>query len=185
MERIRSSHGLPGGQFEFGSTVVGVRVPKEYVRAVETDCREALLEGPLGANPVIGLRVCLRDGSTHPKDSSELAFRAAGRFGLRQALRASAMALLEPVVEVTVTAPEDTVGGALGDLAARRGRVSGSTVRGGTIVVTSTVPLAELFGYATRLRSRTQGRGSFSSRPAGYAPVPRRPDELRDRINGG
>jgi elongation factor G len=166
--------GSGGGSldFAFGSTVVGGRVPKEYVRAVEAGCRDALAEGPLGGHPVIGLRVNLADGATHPKDSSELAFRTAGRLALREALRASEMVLLEPVVEVTVTVPDDAVGGVLGDLAARRGRVSGSTTRAGTVVVTATVPLAELFGYATRLRSRTQGRGTFTTRPTGYSPVP-------------
>ncbi|MFF1724857.1 elongation factor G [Streptomyces sviceus] len=158
--------------FEFRSTVVGGRVPQEYVRAVEAGCRDALAEGPLGGHPVTGLRVTLTDGSTHVKDSSDTAFRTAGRFGLREALRACAMVLLEPVVEVTVTVPEDAVGAVLGDLAARRGRVSGSAARGGSAVVTATVPLAELFGYATRLRSRTQGRGTFTARPTGYAPAP-------------
>lgn len=158
--------------FEFRSAVVGGRVPQEYVRAVEAGCRDALAEGPLGAHPVTGLRVTLTDGSTHVKDSSDTAFRTAGRLGLRDALRACAMVLLEPVVEVTVTVPEDAVGGVLGDLAARRGRVSGSVTRVGAAVVTATVPLAELFGYATRLRSRTQGRGTFTARPTGYAPAP-------------
>ncbi|MEU4090265.1 elongation factor G [Streptomyces aureus] len=164
--------GGPVAGFEFRSAVVGGRVPQEYVRAVEAGCRDALVEGPLGGHPVTGLRVTLTDGATHVKDSSETAFRAAGRFGLREALRASAMVLLEPVAEVTVTVPEEAVGGVLGDLAARRGRVSGSLTRVGTAVVTATVPLAELFGYATRLRSRTQGRGTFTTRPAGLAPAP-------------
>jgi elongation factor G len=163
--------GSPAG-FVFRSTVVGGRVPQEYVRAVEAGCRDALAEGPLGGHPVTGLRVTLTDGATHVKDSSEMAFRTAGRFGLREALRASAMVLLEPVAEVTVTVPEDAVGGVLGDLAARRGRVSGTLTRVGTSVITATVPLAELFGYATRLRSRTQGRGVFTSRPTGLAPAP-------------
>jgi elongation factor G len=158
--------------FGFRSTVVGGRVPQEYVRAVEAGCRDALADGPLGGHPVTGLRVTLTDGATHVKDSSETAFRTAGRFALREALRACAMVLLEPVVEVTVTVPEDTVGQVLGDLAARRGRVTDSAVRGGSAVVTATVPLAELFGYATRLRSRTQGRGTFTARPTGYAPAP-------------
>ncbi|RKN06326.1 elongation factor G [Streptomyces radicis] len=166
--------GAGGGDegFAFRSTVVGGRVPREYVKAVEAGCRDALAEGPLGGHPVTGLRVTLTDGATHPQDSSEMAFRTAGRFALREALRASAMVLLEPVVEVTVTVPEDAVGGVLGDLAARRGRVSGSAARAGTALVTATVPLAELFGYATRLRSRTQGRGTFTTRPTGYAPAP-------------
>ncbi|EMD25238.1 elongation factor G [Amycolatopsis azurea] len=160
------------GEFEFQSTVVGGRVPREYVRAVEAGCRDALAEGPLGGHPVTGVRVTLTDGATHSKDSSEMAFRAAGRFALRAALAAGAMTLLEPIAEVTVTVPESAVGVALGDLAARRGRVLGSVVRAGTTVVTATVPLAELFGYATRLRSRTQGRGTFTARPTGHAPAP-------------
>ncbi|GLW49387.1 elongation factor G 2 [Streptomyces sp. NBRC 14336] len=161
-----------GDGFAFASTVVGGRVPRDFVRAVEAGCRDALAEGPLGGHPVTGVRVTLTDGSTHVKDSSELAFRAAGRLGLREALRACELRLLEPVAEVTVTAPEDCVGTVLGDLAARRGRVSASVMRGTTAVVTATVPLAELFGYATRLRGRTQGRGTFTTRPAGYAEVP-------------
>ncbi|RII20348.1 Elongation factor G [Streptomyces sp. YIM 130001] len=155
----------------FGSSVVGGRVPREYVRAVEAGCRDALAEGPLAGHPVTGVRVTLTDGATHPKDSSEMAFRTAGRFALRDALRACTMAVLEPVVEVTVTVPDDAVGGVLGDVASRRGRVSGSTARTGTAVLTADVPLAELFGYATQLRSRTQGRGSFTTRPVGYAVV--------------
>ncbi|MEU2621333.1 elongation factor G [Streptomyces sp. NPDC007157] len=158
--------------FEFRSAVVGGRVPQEYVRAVEAGCRDALTEGPLGGHPVTGLRVTLTDGSTHVKDSSDTAFRTAGRLGLREALRGCAMLLLEPVAEVTVTVPEDAVGGVLGDLSARRGRVTGSVVRGGSAVLTATVPLAELFGYATRLRGRSQGRGTFTTRPTGYAPAP-------------
>ncbi|MFF8726456.1 elongation factor G [Streptomyces sp. NPDC015171] len=165
----------PGGTgFEFRSAVVGGRVPQEYVRAVEAGCRDALAEGPLDGHPVTGLRVTLTDGSTHVRDSSDTAFRTAGRLGLRAALRACTAVLLEPVAEVTVTVPEDAVGGVLGDLAARRGRVAGSANRGGAAVLTATVPLAELFGYATRLRSRTQGRGTFTTRPAGYAPAPSR-----------
>ncbi|KIF06928.1 elongation factor G [Streptomyces sp. RSD-27] len=162
--------GEPG--FAFRSTVVGGRVPQEYVRAVEAGCRDALAEGPLGGHPVTGLRVVLTDGATHSKDSSELAFRAAGRFALREALRASTLELLEPVAEVTVTVPDESVGAVLGDLAARRGRVTGSANRAGTAVVTALVPLAELFGYASRLRGRTQGRGTFTTRPAGLSPVP-------------
>ncbi|WP_200309019.1 elongation factor G [Streptomyces adelaidensis] len=158
--------------FVFRSTVVGGRVPQEYVRAVEAGCRDALAEGPLGGHPVTGLSVTLSDGATHSKDSSEMAFRTAGRLGLREALRTGVMGLLEPVVDVTVTVPADAVGGVLGDLAARRGRVSDSVARAGSVVITASVPLAELFGYATRLRSRTQGRGTFTTRPAGYAPAP-------------
>ncbi|MFG2074769.1 elongation factor G [Nonomuraea maritima] len=159
------------GAFAFASTVTGGRVPREYVRAVEAGCRDALAAGPLGGHPVTGVRVTLTDGATHSKDSSDLAFRTAGRLALREALRACEMRLLEPVVEVTVTVPDDMAGGVLGDLTARRGRVSGSQGRAGAVVITAVVPLAEVFGYATRLRSRTQGRGTFTTRPAGYAPA--------------
>ncbi|MCP9622437.1 elongation factor G [Nocardia otitidiscaviarum] len=160
----------PGAEgMEFRSTVVGGRVPAEFVRAVAAGCRDALAAGPLGGHPVTGVRITLTDGMTHVKDSSELAFRTAARLGVRDALRASVMRLLEPIVEVTVTVPEEFVGAVLGDLAARRGRVAGSTTRTGAVVVTAIVPLAELFGYATRLRSRTQGRGEFTTRPVGYA----------------
>ncbi|SDT50842.1 elongation factor G [Actinoplanes derwentensis] len=153
-----------GTGFTFTSTVTGGRVPAEFVRAVEAGCREALTDGE---HPVVGLRVTLTDGQTHVKDSSETAFRAAGQFGLRTALRSCTLTVLEPVAEVTVSAPSETIGAVLGDLAARRGQVTDSTVR----TVTATVPLAELFGYATRLRSRTHGRGTFTSRPAGYRPA--------------
>ncbi|PBC65923.1 translation elongation factor G [Streptomyces sp. Tue6028] len=175
VEPLEAASGDGGGSatgFEFRSTVTGGRVPREYERAVEAGCRDALAEGPLGGHPVTGLRVILTDGATHSKDSSEMAFRTAGRLGLREALRAATMALLEPVAEVTVTVPDDAVGGVLGDLAARRGRVSGSLTRADATVITATVPLAELFGYATRLRSRTQGRGVFTARPTGHAPAP-------------
>ncbi|MGX6601313.1 elongation factor G [Micromonosporaceae bacterium Da 78-11] len=158
---------LPGTGFAFVAAVTGGRVPPEYIRAVEAGCREALGDGPLGGHPVVGLQVTLRDGLTHPKDSSEMAFRAAGRFGLRAALAGCAMTLLEPVTEVTVDAPADALGAVLGDLAARRGQITASTDR----AVTAIVPLAELFGYATRLRSRTHGRGTFTARPAGYRPA--------------
>jgi elongation factor G len=162
------------GEFEFRSSVVGGRVPREYVRSVEAGCRDALAEGPLGGHPVTGLTVTLTDGATHVKDSSELAFRLAGKFGLRQALRDCVMALLEPVTEVVVVVAEDAVGGVLGDLAMRRGRVTSSTARGSTVTITAVVPLAELFGYADRLRRRTHGRGTFTAQPAGYAPAPAR-----------
>ncbi|MFF2630683.1 elongation factor G [Kitasatospora griseola] len=167
--------GEPGTDgFEFRSTVTGGRVPQEYVQAVEAGCRDALADGPLG-HPVTGVRVTLSDGATHVKDSSDLAFRTAGRLALREALRRGSPVLLEPVVDVTATVPQDTVGGVLGDLSARRGRVHGSAPRGATdAALTATVPLAELFGYAGALRSRTQGRGTFTTHPAGYAPAPHR-----------
>ncbi|WP_327358128.1 elongation factor G [Streptomyces sp. NBC_01304] len=172
VEPLESTSDGAAEGFEFRSAVVGGRVPQEYVRAVEAGCRDALVEGPLGGHPVTGVRVTLTDGATHPKDSSEMAFRTAGRFALREALRTAVTELLEPVVEVTATVPDDAVGGVLGDLAARRGRVSGQLARSGTAVLTARVPLAELFGYASSLRGRTQGRGTFTTRATGYASVP-------------
>ncbi|MCE7006364.1 elongation factor G [Kibdelosporangium philippinense] len=163
---------LQTNDFEFQSTVVGGKVPREYIRAVEAGCRDALSEGPIGGHPVTGLKVTLTDGATHSKDSSDVAFRTAGRLGLWEALRACVMELLEPMSEVTVTIAEDAVGGVLGDLAMRRGRVTASVTHAKAVTITATVPLAELFGYADRLRSRTQGRGAFTAEPAGYAPVP-------------
>lgn len=162
----------PTPTFTFEATVTGGRVPQEYIRAVEAGCRDALTEGPLGGHPVTGVRVTLTDGATHSKDSSEMAFRTAGRFALRAALREATMQLLEPVAELTATVPEDAVGGVLGDLAARRAQVTNTTTRAGTSTLTATIPLSELFGYATRLRSRTQGRGTFTSRAVGYVGVP-------------
>lgn len=151
----------------FSSTVTGGRVPVEYIRAVEAGCREALTGGPLGGHPVVGVHVTLVDGGTHPKDSSELAFRTAGKLGLRQALAACELVLLEPVAEVTVTAPAESLGGVLGDLAAHRAQITDTTAES----VTATVPLTAMFGYTTRLRSQTHGRGTFGTRPAGYRPV--------------
>ncbi|MGW3232031.1 elongation factor G [Kitasatospora sp. NPDC001095] len=170
-------HPLPAGtegDFAFTSTVTGGRVPREYVQAVEAGCRDALTDGPLGGHPVTGVAVTLTDGATHPKDSSELAFRTAARLGLREALRASRMHLLEPLAEVGVTVPEDALGTVLGDLAARRGHIRATEPGPATATahVSALVPLAELFGYAGRLRGRTQGRGTFTTRPAGYAPAP-------------
>ncbi|MET8628120.1 elongation factor G [Kitasatospora sp. NPDC004669] len=162
-----------GDGFAFASTVTGGRVPREYVQAVEAGCRDALAEGPLGGHPVVGVAVTLTDGITHPKDSSELAFRTAARQGLREALRSARLHLLEPLAEVSATVPEDTLGAVLGDLAARRGQVQGTASgRDGAAQVSALVPLAELFGYAGRLRGRTKGRGTFTTRPAGYAPAP-------------
>lgn len=178
--------GTPDGTatgFAFESAVVGGAVPREFVRAVEAGCRDALEAGPLGAYPVTGLRVRLTDGATHVKDSSDLAFRTAARLATGQALRRCRMRLLEPVTAVTVTVPEASLGAVLGDLASRRGRILGSTADGtagtGTVRVTADVPLEELFGYATSLRSRTSGRGTVTTRPAGYAPVP---DDVTRRV---
>nr|BFD96519.1 elongation factor G [Kitasatospora sp. Xyl93] len=161
----------PGTEEDFTFTSTAPRLPREYVQAVEAGCRDALTHGPLAGHPVTGVAVTLTDGATHPQDSSGPALRTAARLGLREALRASRTHLLEPLAEVDVTVPQDALGTVLSDLAARRGHIR-STDPGATAKATALVPLAELFGYATRLRSRTQGRGTFTTRPAGYAPAP-------------
>ncbi|MFJ6381113.1 elongation factor G [Kitasatospora sp. NPDC092039] len=163
--------------FTFTSTVAGARLPHEYVQAVEAGCRDALTHGPLAGHPVTGVAVTLTDGATHPQESSGPALRTAARLGLGEALRASRTHVLEPLAEVDVTVPQDALGAVLGDLAARRGHIRSTHPGpgpgpGATAKATALVPLAELFGYATRLRSRTQGRGTFTTRPAGYAPAP-------------
>ena len=154
-----------GVQMELASRLEA-QVREQQAKAQRWQALEQALAAPLAAG-----RVTLTDGSTHVKDSTDMAFRTAGRLGLREALKAGAMTLLEPIAEVTVTVPDENIGGVLGDLAARRGRILGSEARTGLTVVTASVPLAEMFGYVTRLRSRTQGRGSFTSRPTGYAPA--------------
>ena len=157
---------------EFRSTVTGGRVPAEFVAAVQAGCRDALAVGPSGER-VVGVRVRLVDGATHVRDSSELAFRTAGRAGLQRALALCRPVLLEPVSQVCVEVPEAFLGAVLGDLGTRRGRVLGYEAGpGGTVTVTALAPLAELFGYATTLRGRTQGRGTHTMRPHGYDVAP-------------
>ena len=162
----------PGAGFEFESRVVGGRVPREYVPAVERGIVEAMAEGPFARYPVVDVRVALLDGSFHAVDSSEQAFRACAAAGFRAACRKAGMRLLEPVMEVEVTAPEADVGGVLGSLAARRGRIVALEARGGYQVVHAVVPLAAMFGYTTELRSLTSGRGEFTMRFSRYEEVP-------------
>lgn len=153
---------------EFTSGVTGGRVPAEFVSAVQAGCRDALAGGPLGER-VVGVRVRLSDGATHVRDSSELAFRTAGRAGLQRALALCRPVLLEPISRVCVEVPEEFLGAVLGDLGARRARVLGHQPGpGGTVIVTALVPLKQLFGYTTALRSRTQGRGTHTASPHGY-----------------
>jgi elongation factor G len=153
---------------EFTSGVTGGRVPAEFVAAVQAGCRDALAGGPLGER-VVGVRVRLTDGATHVRDSSEMAFRTAGRAGLKRALAQCRPVLLEPIAHVRVEVPEEFLGAVLGDLGSRRARVLGHQPGpGGTVTVTALVPLKHLFGYTTALRSRTQGRGTHTASPHGY-----------------
>ncbi|MDH3675839.1 MAG: elongation factor G, partial [Anaerolineae bacterium] len=151
-----------GAGFEFESKIVGGAIPREYIPAVESGVREALSTGILAGYPVVDVKVSLVDGSYHEVDSSELAFKIAGSIGFKDALQKGAPVLLEPVMTVEVTTPEEFTGDVMGDLSARRGNIEGMEPRaGGVTAISAVVPLSEMFGYATSLRSTTQGRATF------------------------
>lgn len=163
----------PGTGFEFISKIVGGAIPKEYIPPAEQGIREACESGVLAGYPLIDIRVTLVDGSFHEVDSSEMAFKIAGSLALKEAARRANPVLLEPVMRVEVEVPEAFVGDVIGDINARRGQLEGMTTEGGTSKVTAKVPLAEMFGYATDIRSRTQGRGIFTMEFSHYEEVPR------------
>jgi elongation factor G len=172
-----------GKGFEFESKIVGGSVPKEYIPAVESGIREALSTGVVAGYPVVDVKVSLVDGSYHEVDSSEMAFKVAGSIGFKEALQKGAPVLLEPVMKVEVTSPEEFTGDVMGDLSARRGNIDGMEPRaGGTASIHAFVPLSEMFGYATDLRSRTQGRATFTMEFDHYEPVS---DNLKDKILSG
>ena len=163
--------------FSFESTVVGGAIPKEFIPAVEDGVREAAGAGILGGFPVLGVHANLYDGSYHEVDSSEMAFHIAGSMAFKQAMAKAAPVLLEPIMKVDVTMPEEYMGDVIGDLNSRRGRVEGMEDIGGGKMVKALVPLAEMAGYATDLRSRTQGRGNFSMFFERYEQVPKNVQE--------
>ncbi|EKP94845.1 elongation factor G [Thermaerobacter subterraneus] len=164
----------PGSGFEFVNKIVGGVVPKEYIPAVEAGVREALENGILAGYPMLDVRVTLVDGSYHEVDSSEMAFKIAGSMGLRNAAQQAGPVLLEPIMKVEVVVPEQYMGDVIGDINARRGRVEGMEPdAGGLQVIRALVPLAEMFGYATDLRSKTQGRGTYTMQFSHYEQVPR------------
>ena len=162
----------PGSGFEFVNDISGGAVPKEYIGPVEVGVKEALEGGILAGFPMSDVKVTLYDGSYHDVDSSELAFKIAGSVGLKEAARKAKPVLLEPIMSVEVVVPEEYMGDVIGDLNSRRGRIEGLELRGTTQIIKSAVPLAEMFGYATELRSRTQGRGSFTMHFGKYEEVP-------------
>jgi elongation factor G len=162
----------PGSGFEFVDKVKGGKVPREYIPAVEKGLRDALDGGVLAGYPLVDLRATLTDGNSHAVDSSEMAFRIAGSMALKDAARAAGVKLLEPVMELEVVTPEDYMGDVIGDLSSRRGKVEAMDSRGNARVVTALVPLAEMFGYATDLRSRTQGRAVYTMQFHSYQEVP-------------
>jgi len=162
----------PGNGFEFADKITGGVIPKEYIPSVEHGVKGALASGTLAGYPVIDLKVSLVFGSSHDVDSSQMAFEMAGSMGLREALRRAKPVLLEPVMSVEVVTPEDFLGDVVGDLSSRRGRVEGISLRGNARVIAAFVPLAEMFGYATDLRSKTQGRAAYTMQFATYEQVP-------------
>ncbi|MDR1714040.1 MAG: elongation factor G, partial [Coriobacteriales bacterium] len=163
----------PGKGYEFESKIVGGVIPKEYITPVDKGIQEALASGVIAGFPVVDVRVELVDGSYHEVDSSEAAFKIAGSMAIKDALRKSKPVLLEPMMEVEVETPEDYMGDVMGNLSSRRGQIQGIDERGGAKLVRAIVPLSEMFGYATDLRSSTQGRASYTMQFSSYEPVPK------------
>jgi elongation factor G len=176
----------PGGGYEFINKIVGGKIPREYIPAVDQGIQEALDNGVLASYPMVDVRATLIDGSYHEVDSSEMAFKIAGSMGLKDAARKAGPVLLEPVMEFEVTTPEEFMGEVMGDVTARRGRIENIDERAGQKVVRVLVPLAELFGYATDLRSRTQGRAAHSPMQLqAYSEVPSQvAKEIVARVTG-
>ena len=174
-----------GAGFEFINDITGGRVPREYIAPAEAGIKEALEGGVLAGYPMSDVKVTLFDGSYHDVDSSEMAFKIAGSIALKEAARKARPVLLEPIMSVEVVVPEEYMGDVIGDLNSRRGRIEGLELRGTTQIIKSMVPLSEMFGYATELRSRTQGRGSFTMHFGKYEEVPNAlAEEIVNRIQG-
>jgi len=169
----------PNGEktFEFNSTVVGGAIPKEYIPAVGEGIEEASKAGVLGGYPVLGVKATVYDGSYHEVDSSEMAFKIAGSMAFKDAMNKAGAILLEPIMRVEVTVPEEYMGDVIGDISARRGRIEGTEDINGVKLIRGFVPLSEMFGYATTLRSKTQGRGAYSMFFSRYEQVPKNVQE--------
>jgi elongation factor G len=162
-----------GDGYEFVNAVTGGRIPREYIPSVDAGCQEAMEFGVLAGYPLVGVKVTLHDGQYHEVDSSELAFKIAGSMAFKEAARKADPALLEPMMAVEVTTPEDYLGDVIGDLNSRRGQIQAMEERFGSRVVKALVPLSEMFGYVGDLRSKTSGRASYSMQFDSYAEVPR------------
>ncbi len=169
----------PGGGYEFVDEIKGGRVPREYIPSVDTGIEDAMDQGALAGYPLVDIRATLVDGSSHDVDSSEMAFRIAGSMALQEAAKRAGVKLLEPIMEVEVVTPEDYMGDVIGDLSARRGRIGEMAQRGNARVVTALVPLSEMFGYVTDLRSKTQGRATSTMQFHSYQDVP---DNIAEEI---
>ena len=163
----------PGSGIEFESKIVGGVVPKEYIKPVEAGVREAAEGGVLAGYPVTDVKVTLYDGSYHDVDSSEMAFHIAGSMAFKDGCSKAGATILEPIMSVEVTVPEEYMGEVIGDMNSRRGRMEGSEIVAGNQVIRGFIPLSEMFGYATDLRSKTQGRGTYSMTPSHYEEVPK------------
>ncbi len=168
--------------FEFVNEVVGGAIPKEYIPAVEAGIKEAMQSGVIAGYPVVGLRAVVYDGSYHEVDSSEMAFKIAGSMAFKDAMRKSDPQLLEPIMKVEITIPEEYMGDVMGDVSSRRGRIEGMDDQNGAKVVHAYVPLAEMFGYSTDLRSSTQGRGVYNMEVHHYEPVPK---SIQEKVASG
>ena len=180
--KIKIEPNEPGGGYVFENTVVGGAIPKEYIPAVDAGIQSAMQSGVLAGYNVVDVKVNLYDGSFHEVDSSELAFKIAGSMAFKDAMRKADPVLTEPIMKVTIVSPEEYMGNVVGDLNSRRGQIYSQEIVNGTMTLTVFVPLSEMFGYATELRSRTQGRGSYSMEPDHFAEVPK---NLQDKLING
>src|SRR5438128_11285064 len=162
----------PGDGYEFVDKIVGGKIPKEYIPAVDLGIQEAMESGVLGGYPVVDIRIELVDGSYHEVDSSEIAFKVAGSMAFKEAMKRAKPVLLEPMMAVEIVTPEDYLGDVMGNLNSRRGRVEHLEPTGSGQTIKASVPLAEMFGYATDLRSMSQGRATFTMQFDRYEEVP-------------
>jgi elongation factor G len=167
------------GGFEFVDKIVGGVIPRNYIPSVEKGVQEAMEHGPLAGYPAVDMKVTVYDGSFHPVDSSDMAFKIAGSMGFKKGVIQADPVLLEPIMTMEITVPEDTMGDVIGDLNSRRGRVLGMDGAGNTKVIRAQVPMAEVLRYASNLRSMTGGRGNFTMEFSHYEEVP---PHLAERI---
>ena len=177
--KIRVEPNESGKGYEFVNEVVGGAVPKEYIPAVDAGIQGAMLSGVLAGYPVVDVKVTLYDGSYHEVDSSEMAFKIAGSMAFKEACQKADATLMEPIMKVSVIVPDEYLGNVIGDLNSRRGQIQGQENRSGAVQIDALVPLGEMFGYATDLRSRTQGRGQYSMEPHSYLEIPK---SIREKI---
>ena len=171
--KIKVEPNESGKGYEFINNIVGGAIPKEYIPAVDTGIKGAMQTGVLAGYPVVDVKVTLYDGSYHEVDSSEMAFKIAGSMAFKEAMKKASPVILEPIMKVTVTVPDEYMGTVIGDLNSRRGQIQGQETRPGTAQVDALVPLSEMFGYSNDLRSKTQGRGQYSMEPHSYIELPK------------